>query len=87
MRGRWVRHPPYSAVSTSRRGYDVQMSRFKRIKDWPESLKTMSIAELRHAHEYWIMRASHLGHPQARKGAINYSRDAEKELARRTAER
>jgi hypothetical protein len=32
------------------------MSRFKRIRNWPDNLKTMPLDELRKELEYWQMR-------------------------------
>lgn len=56
------------------------MTRFKRINDWPDCLKRMSVEELRRERSYWLGRIKTLGQPQAKKSAANRAREVEREL-------
>jgi hypothetical protein len=56
------------------------MSRFARLKNWPDCLKRMSIDELQRERAYWLERIKTLGHRQAKKGAADYAREVDKEL-------
>ena len=59
------------------------MSRFKRIRDWPDCLKQLSDADLGRELYYWQSQIRYLGHPQARKGAAKRVRDVEREIEAR----
>lgn len=59
------------------------MSRFKKLKDWPDKLKTMTVIDLQRERSYWQTRIRYLGHPQAKKTAFNRFREIEAELAAR----
>jgi hypothetical protein len=45
------------------------MSRFKRLKNWPDKLLQMTVEQLREEIAYWEGRARFLRHPKARKAA------------------
>jgi hypothetical protein len=62
------------------------MTRFKKLKDWPECLERMPIDELRSELNYWLIREQQLGHRDAKKGAFNYARTIRKVLGRRLDE-
>src|SRR5437763_177776 len=49
--------------------HNLAMSRFARIKNWPECLKHMDTAKLEVELRYWKYRIATRGHPAARKGA------------------
>jgi hypothetical protein len=59
------------------------MSRFKRLKNWPERLSTMTVEQLRQETAYWRSKAAFLGHPAARKEAMNRARQVEAILEER----
>jgi hypothetical protein len=59
------------------------MSRFKRIRDWPECLKKLDSAKLEEELRYWKSRIALLGHPQAKKWTANRVRDVEREIESR----
>jgi hypothetical protein len=63
------------------------MSRFDRLKNWPDCLKRMSMDELEQERAYWLGRIKYLGHAQAQKGAANHAREVEKEMASRDEEK
>jgi hypothetical protein len=59
------------------------MTRFDRLKDWPEKLERLSEAELRAELSYWRMRERELGHREARQGAAKYARTVQSAIERR----
>jgi hypothetical protein len=61
------------------------MSRFKRLKNWPDCLSAMTIEQLRQEIAYWQTRAKFLGHPTARKEVIKRARQVEAVLEQRLA--
>jgi hypothetical protein len=56
------------------------MSRFKRIRNWPDNLKEMTTDELRKERAFWESRLSWLGHPQARKETEKRIRQVQREI-------
>ena len=54
------------------------MSRFDRLRDWPERLARLSLEELLAERRYWLTRAEHVGHRQARKELLDHARTVEK---------
>ena len=61
------------------------MSRFKRLKNWPDCLSTMTVEQFDQEIAYWQSKAGFLGHPTARKGAMKLARAAEAILEQRLA--
>jgi len=74
-----------TGAATVRRATTKRMSRFKRLKNWPDCLSTMTVEQLRQEITYWQSKARFLGHPTARKGAMKRSREAEEILEQRLA--
>jgi hypothetical protein len=56
------------------------MSRFKRLKYWPDCLKRYSLEELRRELHYWQGRFPFLGHPAAKKECAKRARLIAKEI-------
>jgi len=62
------------------------MTRFRRLKEWPEILARLTIEELRKELTYWKRRVPQPGQPHTRKGADKRVREIEREIeARGTA--
>lgn len=59
------------------------MSRYKRLRNWPECLEKMSADELRRERAYWEGRMQLTIHRSAHKGMFNRIREIEKELKTR----
>ena len=62
------------------------MTRFKRLKDWPEILSRLTLEELRKELVYWQRRIPQFGHPHARKGADKRVREIEREIEARSSQ-
>jgi hypothetical protein len=60
------------------------MTRFDRLKDWPEKLERMTFAELEQEHAYWRQRERELGHREARAVAAKYARQVQAVISRRS---
>jgi hypothetical protein len=60
------------------------MTRYHRLKDWPEKLERMSLAELEQEYAYWRQRERELGHREARAGAAKYAREVQAVIDRRS---
>jgi hypothetical protein len=58
------------------------MTRFDRLKDWPEKLERMTLAELEQEYAYWRQREGELGHREARAGAAKYARQVQAVIGR-----
>jgi hypothetical protein len=59
------------------------MTRFDRLKAWPEKLEIMSEDELRAGLSYWSMRHRELGHREAQQSAANRARTVQSIIVRR----
>lgn len=59
------------------------MSRFKRIRDWPNCLTRMQPDELQRELRYWQARIPYLGQPAAKKEAAQRVRKIEQEIESR----
>jgi len=59
------------------------MTRFARLKDWPEKLETMTLDELQRERRYWQTQSELLGHREARKSSLDRVREIDKVVARR----
>jgi hypothetical protein len=55
-----------------------------RLRDWPECLVRLSVAELERELRHWRNKVQFLGSPVARKGAAKRVREVERELATRS---
>ena len=53
------------------------------LRDWPDSLKRLSLDELRKELSHWKNKVKFLGHPRARKESAKRVLDVEKEISRR----
>jgi hypothetical protein len=62
------------------------MTRFKRLKEWPELLTRLTLDELRQELAYWKRRIPQLGLPHARKGADKRVREIEREIEARVSQ-
>jgi len=62
------------------------MTRFKRLKDWPEILSRLTLDELHKELVYWKRRIPGLGLPHIRKGADKRVREIEQEIESRGRE-
>jgi hypothetical protein len=58
--------------------------RFKKLRDWPDCLKKLSVDELRKERDWWKSRLAWLRHREARKETENRIRKVEDELDSRT---
>jgi hypothetical protein len=62
------------------------MTRFKRLKEWPEILSRLTLDELRQELIYWQRRIPGSGLPHARKGADKRVREIEREIESRVSQ-
>jgi len=62
------------------------MTRYDRLKGWPEKLERMSLAELEQEYAFWRQRERELGHREARAGAAKRARQVQAVIDRRSAE-
>ena len=63
-------------------GYDPDVSRLARLKNWPEKLERFDLADLVRERSYWLMRAS-MGTAAARKECMNRVRVVERVIEER----
>ena len=61
------------------------MTRFDRLKEWPERLERMTVAELKTEYAYWRQRERELGHRDAKKAAAKRARQVQAVIDRRIA--
>lgn len=59
------------------------MSRFDRLRNWPEKLERMTVAELRSERQYWETRARLPVGTVLQKALLQRIREVEKVIARR----
>lgn len=59
------------------------MTRFDRLKDWPERLERMTEEELRTELRHWRQRERELGHPNAKADTAKRARTVESVIERR----
>jgi hypothetical protein len=56
------------------------MTRYSRLKDWPDRLQKASREELARELAHWKMRAEQLGHRAAKKEALQRARLVEQTI-------